>query len=192
MPCRVPCTGRRGIPARPGGTRRRRARTAGFPRLPRFLRFRAEPTGSDRTGRGPAYFVELVCGPYSCRRVTDRFSVAVLHGLRGAASVVRWSSLPGLVMILIIALIVPAFDPAVRGRRGTFGSWADRRTASQPDPPGDRHRGRGPWAWRRRAGSRRNGRLAGHEVSISPQACLPADRSHLLVCSCSGNRSREY
>ena len=28
-----------------------RARTAGFPRLPRFLRFRAEPTGSDRTGR---------------------------------------------------------------------------------------------------------------------------------------------
>ena len=42
--------------------------------------------------------------------------------------------------------------------------------------------------------SRRNGRLAGNEVSISAQTCLPADRPS-TVHSCSGDRrdpSREY
>jgi hypothetical protein len=40
--------------------------------LPRFVTFPSGADGrsvSDRTGRGPAFFVELVCGPYSCRRV---------------------------------------------------------------------------------------------------------------------------
>jgi hypothetical protein len=131
MPCRVPCTGRRGTPA--AGARARRDSPV----------CRASYV-SERSRRGAT-------GPGGDPRISwnwsvDRTAVVALLIGSGAArrsaatrSVGRSASGPRY-DILIIALIVPAFDPAVRGRRGTLnvrflGRPTDGESAR---PPGDR------------------------------------------------------
>jgi len=101
---------------------------------------------SERSRRGAT-------GPGGDPRISWNWSVdrtavvALLIGSGAARSPRRLGrSLPGLVMILIMHNRLNRYRPSIpryAPTRGTFGSWADRRTASQ------RPAGR---PWRRRAG----------------------------------------
>jgi hypothetical protein len=111
--------------------------------IPPFAALLTFPSGGRRGATGPGGDPRI-----SWNWSVDRTAVVALLIGSGAARSPRrlGRSLPGLVMILIMHNRLNRYRPSIpryAPTRGTFGSWADRRTASQ------RPAGR---PWRRRAG----------------------------------------